>query len=117
MRFLTLYTPAGPQQGPPGPEGMARMGTSMEASINSGVLVAAAGAVTSSAASGMRLRLANGKFDVETGSSPSKTKQVGGWAILSVDTPDHLVEVARQFLQAAGDGDVEVMEIAQAPIP
>ena len=35
--------------------------------------------------------------------------------LLNVNSPEHLKEVARQFLEAAGDGDVQVMEITQVP--
>ena len=115
MRFLTLYTAADPHKGAPGPESMAKMGTFMEASIRSGVLIAA-GSVTPSVGSGMRMKLANGKFNVDAASPASKSRQAGGWAILNVGSPEHLQEVARQFLEAAGDGIVEVMEITQVPM-
>jgi hypothetical protein len=115
MRFLTHYTPAHPHKGPPDPARMAKMGAFMQASIKSGVLIATGG-VTPSAANGMRIKLANGAFDVEAG-CPSDVQQIGGWAILNVNSPEHLKDVARQFLEAAGDGDVHVMEITQVPAP
>ena len=115
MRFLTHYTPANPHKGPPDPERMAKMGAFMQASIKSGVLIATGG-VMPSAANGMRIKLANGAFVVEAG-SPSEVPQAGGWAILNVNSPEHLKEVARQFLEAAGDGDVQVLEITQVPTP
>jgi hypothetical protein len=115
MRFLTHYTPANPHKGPPDPERMAKMGAFMQASIKSGVLIATGG-VMPSAANGMRIKLANGAFAVEAG-SPSEVPQAGGWAILNVNSPEHLKDVARQFLEAAGDGDVQVMEITQVPTP
>jgi hypothetical protein len=113
MRFLTHYTPADPHKGPPDLERMAKMGAFMQASIKSGVLIATGG-VMPNAANGMRIKLANGAFDVETG-SPSEVPQAGGWAILNVNSPEHLKDVTRQFLEAAGDGDVQVMEITQVP--
>ena len=116
MRFLTLYTAADPDRRAPNPEIMAKMGAFMEASIKSGILVAT-GAVTPGAASGMRMKLASGQFQVEAASSTSDAKPSGGWAILNVTSPEHLQQVTRQFLEAAGDGVVEVMEITQMPIP
>jgi hypothetical protein len=116
MRFLTLYAGADPLKETPGPEDMATMGAFMEASIKAGVLIATGG-VTPSAASRLRMKLMNGKFDVEAAPSVSRPQQIGGWAILNVNSLEHLQEVTRKFLEAAGDGAVEVMEITQAPIP
>jgi hypothetical protein len=115
MRFLTHYTPGNPHKGPPDPQRMAKMGAFMQASLKSGVLIATGG-VMPSAANGMRIKLANGALAVQPG-SPSDVQQAGGWAILNVNSPEHLKEVARQFLEAAGDGDVQVLEITQVPIP
>jgi hypothetical protein len=116
MRFLTLYTPAHPLEGQRTPESMARMGTFVEASVKSGVLLAT-GSIVPSAINGVRMRLASGKFGVETAPSVPDCRQTGGWAILNVNSPEHLQEVARQFLEVAGDGDVEVVEIMQMPMP
>jgi hypothetical protein len=113
MRFLTHYTPANPHEGPPDPERPAKMGAFMQASIKSGVLIATGG-VMPSPTNGMRIKLANGAFAVEAGFL-SEVPQAGGWAILNVNSLEHLKEVARQFLEAAGDGDVQVMEITQVP--
>jgi len=99
-----------------GPESMAKMGAFMEASVKSGALIAT-GSVIPSATSGRQMRLVNGKFDVETTPAVSGRRQTRGWAILNVDSPEHLQEVARQFLEVAGDGDIEVLEIMQVPIP
>jgi len=114
MRFLMQYTPAKPVDGPPSPEMIAKMGDFMKASVHSGVLVAT-GMVVPSAANGMRIKLANANFEMEAG-SPAQARQ-GGWAILNVDSPEHLHEVAHKFLEVAGDGDVRVLEITQVPIP
>lgn len=116
MRFLTLYTPANPQKGPPSPESMAKMSTFMEASAKSGVLIAT-GSVIPSPANRRRMALANGKFEVQapTTLAPGH-RDTGGWAILNVSSPEHLQEVARQFLEVAGDGEVEILEIMQVPM-
>ena len=113
MRFFTRYTPANPQKGPPSPDQMAAMGDFVQGCIASGVLVATGG-ITPSAANGMRIKLSNGAYDVTTASS-AESQQAGGWAILEVDSTEHLEEVARGFLKAFGDGDVRVLEITQMP--
>jgi hypothetical protein len=115
MKVLTHYTPAVPQNGPPAPEHMAKMGAFMDASIKSGVLIATGG-IMPSATNGMQFKLADGAFDVQA-ARPANAPQAGGWAILNVDSTEHLTQVARQFLEVAGDGEVKVMEISQFPIP
>ena len=63
------------------------------------------------------MRLANGKFHVDAAPPISDRGQIGGWAILNVNSPEHLQEVTRQFLEVAGEGGVEAFEITQAPTP
>jgi hypothetical protein len=113
MRFLTQYSPVNPIAGAPGPEMQAKMGTFMKESVAAGVLIAT-GMVMPSAHNGMRMSLSNGAFDVDAGAS-SQARQ-GGWAILNVDSLDHLKKVVRQFLEVAGDGEVKVLEIMQVPL-
>jgi hypothetical protein len=116
MRFLTLYTPANPQKGPPSAETMAKMGAFMEASAKSGVLIAT-GAVIPSSANRSRIALTSGELEVKPPSAPtSGHRETGGWAILNVNSLEHLAEVSRQFLEVAGDGEVEVLEIMQVPM-
>jgi hypothetical protein len=115
MRFLTRYTPANPQKGPMNPEQMAKMGAFVQASLESGVLVATGG-ITPSATNRMKIKLSNGAYQVTTGSA-AEAQQAGGWSILEVNSPAHLEEVARDFLKVFGDGDVQVTEITQMPIP
>ena len=115
MRVLTRYTPTETPNGPPSTKTMAKMRDFTEECIKSGVLIATGG-ITPNAANAMRIKLANGAFDVKFAST-SEAQQAGGWAILNVNSPEHLEEVARRFLEAAGDGDVEVIEITQLQIP
>ncbi|GAC1334782.1 MAG: hypothetical protein NVSMB26_18070 [Beijerinckiaceae bacterium] len=48
------------------------------------------------------MALTSGKFEVQA--PPTLTpghRETGGWAMLNVSSPEHLQEVARQFLQVA----------------
>lgn len=114
MKFLTLYTPSTAPSGRPTPERMAKMGAYMQASIQSGVLVATGG-LTSSSAGGVRVTLQSGELSVEHGPLASKLQQAAGWAILNVGSRDHLIEEARKFLEIAGDGESDMIEIMEAP--
>jgi hypothetical protein len=116
MKFMTLYTPSTPRSGPPSPEQMAKMGAYMEASFKSGVLVATGGMIPS-ASGGVRATLNHGKFSVENGPLQSKLEQAAGWAILNVNSRDQLLEEVRKFLELAGDGESNMIEIMEAPRP
>jgi hypothetical protein len=116
MKILTLYTPTAARKGPPSPEQMAKIGAFMEGSFKSGVLVATGG-VAPSANGGVRATLANGKFEVEGGPLQSQLQQASGWAILNVNSRDHLNEVLREFLEMAGDGVSDAIEIFEPPHP
>lgn len=114
MKFLTLYTPAIRTGGPPDPEHMAKMGAYMEASFKSGLLVATGG-LMASATNGLRGTLKEGKFDIQNGPFASTLQQASGWAILNVTSREHLHEVLKEFLEMAGDGELDALEIFEAP--
>ena len=114
MKFLTLYTPSTPLSAPPSSERMSKMVAHMTASFKSGVLVATGGRSPSAA---MRVTLTQGKFNVENGPLQSQLQQAAGWAILNVDLRDHLLEEVRKFLELAGDGESDMIEIMEAPRP
>ena len=116
MKVLTLYTPTVARTGPPDTEQMAKIGEFMEESFKSGVLVATGGTAPS-ATGGMRATLADGKFQVESGPFQSQLQQASGWAILNVNSREHLNEVLRQFLEMAGDGVSDAIEIFEPPHP
>jgi hypothetical protein len=95
---------------------MAKLVSYMNASFRSGVLVATGG-VAPTATGGLRATLGHGKFNVENGPLRSKLQQSAGWAILNVSSRDHLIEEIRTFLELAGDGESEMIEITEAPRP
>jgi hypothetical protein len=93
---------------------MAKMGAYMQTSFQSGVLVATGGLMPS-AAGGVRITLHQGKFSVENGPLQSKLQQAAGWAVLNVNSRDQLLEEAHNFLEIAGDGESDMIEIREAP--
>ncbi len=115
MKFLTLYTPSTAPSRPPSPEQMGKMGAYMQASFQSGVLVATGG-LKPSAAGGVRVTLRQGDFSIANGPLQSKLQQAAGWAILNVGSRDQLIAEARKFLGIAGDGESDMIEIMEAPL-
>src|SRR5215475_13536982 len=111
MKFLSIYKTA--ETGAmPAPEEMARMGKLVENGMKAGFLLAVEGCMPS--ATGARVRLTNGKFTVTDGPFSESKEVIGGLAILQADSKEKAIEMARQFLQEAGDGECELRQLFEA---
>src|SRR5216684_2941359 len=108
MRFLSMYktTETGAF---PTPEEMARMGKLVEEGMKAGFLLAVEGCMPS--ASGARVRLANGKLTVTDGPFSESKEVVGGLALLQANSKEEAIELAKQFLDVAGDGECELRQL------
>jgi hypothetical protein len=120
MKFLNIYKTV--ETGViPGPEEMARMGKLIEDGMKSGFLLAVEGCMPS--ACGARVRLSKGNVTVTDGPFTEAKEVIGGLAILQADSKAAAIEMVRQFLHAAGDGECELRQLfepgetAQAPEP
>ena len=111
MRFLSIYNTT--ETGlPPTQEEMARMGKLIEEGMKAGFLLAVDGCMPS--ATGARVRLSNGKVSVTDGPFTESKEVIGGLAILQARSKEEAVEVAKQFLQVAGDGECELRRLYEA---
>lgn len=114
MQFLTLYTPAVPSSGPPDPQHMARMGKLMEEMMKAGVLVTTGGIL--SRQTGMKVTRRNGEVTVEHGPvHGSSLMPAAGYALLRASTREELAKHIRTFLEIAGDGTSEVIQVMDSP--
>jgi hypothetical protein len=111
MRFLSVYkTPE--RAAPPSPEEMARMGKLVEEGMKAGFLLAVEGCMPT--ALGARVRLSNGKVSVTDGPFTESKEVIGGLAILQADSKEAAIELARNFLHQAGDGECELRQLYDA---
>jgi hypothetical protein len=111
MRFLSIYKST--ERGvPPTLEEMAKMGKLVEEGTKAGFLLAAEGCMPS--ATGARVRLSSGKITVTDGPFTEAKEVVGGLAILQANSKAEAIELARQFLGAAGDGECELRQLYEA---
>jgi hypothetical protein len=111
MRFLSVYKSV--EKGvPPTPDEMARMGKLVEEAMKAGYLLATEGCMPS--ATGARVRLANGKVSVTDGPFTESKELIGGLAILKANSKEEAVELVRQFLSVAGDGECELRQLYDA---
>lgn len=112
MRFLSVYKTV--ERGvPPTPEEMAKMGKLIEEGMKAGFLLAVEGCLPS--ATGARVRLSSGNLTVTDGPFTESKEVIGGLALLKTSSKEEAIEVAKQFLQVAGDGECELRQLFEAP--
>jgi hypothetical protein len=111
MRFLSIYKTV--ERGvPPSQEEMATMGKLVEEGFKAGWLLATEGCLPSKL--GARVRSSAGKLTVTDGPFTESKETVGGFAILKANSKDEAIELARQFLRVAGDGECELRQLYEA---
>jgi len=114
VQFLTLYTPAVAPSGPPDAEHMAKMGKLMEDMFKAGVLVATGGIMSRN--TGLKITSRNGAFTVEDGPvAGSSLMPAAGYALLRASSRVELVKHIKTFLEVAGDGTSEVIQVMDGP--
>jgi hypothetical protein len=111
MRFLSIYKSV-ETGAPPTAEEMERMGKLVEEGMKAGFLLGVEGCLPS--ARGARVRLSSGKVTVTDGPFTESKEVVGGFAILQASSKEEAVELARQFLRVAGDGECELRQLYEA---
>jgi hypothetical protein len=112
MRFLSIYTSVETGR-PPSAEEMSQMGALIEKFMKTGELVATEGCLPT--ALGARVRKDGSKVTVKDGPFAESKEVVGGFAILEARSKAHAIELAKEFLEVAGDGECELRQIYQAP--
>ncbi|HET7622675.1 MAG TPA: YciI family protein [Gemmatimonadaceae bacterium] len=110
---MTIYKPARAEGTPPSQEHMEAMGRFIDELVSEGVLLQTDGLLPSS--QGARVRLENGKYTVRDGPFTESKELVAGYAIIDVDSLDEAKELARRFLEVAGDGESEIRRMYDAP--
>ncbi len=111
MRFLALYKPA---ENPdscanPSPEKIATMGKFVEECVKSGVLLSTEGLTHT--AKGARVRLSAGQYRVIDGPFIDTDGLVCGYAILRTNSKEEAINIAKEFLSIAGDGESELRQL------
>jgi len=111
MKFLSIYkTPE--RSTPPSPEEMGNMGKLIEEGFREGWLLGTEGCLPS--ALGARVRRSGTHISVTDGPFTEAKELVGGFALLKADSKEHAIELARTFLQVAGDGECEIRQLYDA---
>ena len=111
MRFLSIYKNV-ERTSPPTQEEMAAMGKLIDEGTKKGWLLATEGCLPT--ALGARVRQSGNKVSVTDGPFTEAKEMVGGFAILKVNSKQEAIELARKFLQVAGEGECELRQLYEA---
>jgi hypothetical protein len=114
MRFLCIYRARETNQ-PESPEHYDEMTSLVEEMTATGVMVSTEGCLPSSL--GAKVRRTGGSYAVTDGPFSEAKEVVGGFAILEAKSKEHAIELNKRFLAVAGDGEVELRQVFEAPVP
>ena len=108
MKFLSIYKHV-ERNIPPSQEEMVRMGKLVEEGMKAGWLLATEGCLPS--ALGARVRRDGTKLSVTDGPFTEAKEVVGGFAILKANSKEEAIQLCRNFLQVAGEGECELRQV------
>jgi len=115
MLFLSLYTPAVKQSGPPAPEHLAKLGAMIDKSMKDGSLLFT-GPLGKSGPGGAKVRLVKGDVSVTHGPfTDSVLMGASGFALLRAESREAAIRQIEEFLAAAGDGECELLQVLDGP--
>jgi hypothetical protein len=111
MKFLSVFKSV--EKGrPPSQEEMDKMGKLVEDGFKAGYLLAVEGCMPS--ATGARVRRTNDKVTVTDGPFTESKELIGGLAIMQANSKEEAIELVKQFLLVAGDGECELRTLYEA---
>jgi hypothetical protein len=108
MKFLSIYKSV-ERNTPPSQEEMAAMGKLVEQGFKEGWLLATEGCLPT--ALGAKVRRTAEKLSVTDGPFTEAKEVVGGFAILKANSKQEAIQMAKDFLKVAGEGECELRQI------
>lgn len=108
MKFLSIYKNV-ERNTPPSAEEMCTMGKLVEQGFKEGWLLATEGCLPS--ALGARVRRDGTRISVTDGPFTESKEVVGGFAILKANSKEEAIQMAKDFLKIAGEGECELRQI------
>jgi hypothetical protein len=112
MKFLITYAQK-PNLPPPTPAKMAALGAFTQKNIESGKVVMTGGLVRPSR--GIQLICEGGKVSVTDGPYAETKELIDGFALMEVSSKDEAIALASEFMEIAGDGAGEVLQVFEPP--
>jgi hypothetical protein len=108
MRFLMTYQ-QDPNVAPPTAQQMAAIGAYTKKAVEAGVVVMTGGLVRPT--HGTQVKSERGKFSVTDGPFAETKELIDGFAVIEVPSKEAAIAVAREFMQLAGDGTGEILQM------
>lgn len=113
MRFLCLYRSAKPEGTPPTRDEMEEMGKLIQEGMKSGWLLATEGCLPT--ALGSRVKRSGEKYTVTDGPFTEAKEIVGGFALIQAKSKEEAIQLSKDLLKVAGDGESEIRQLYEAP--
>jgi hypothetical protein len=108
MKFLMTYAQR-PDAPPPTPEQMAAIGEFSEKNVKAGVVIMTGGLVRPTR--GIQIKCEHGKVSVTDGPFAETKELIDGFALVEVASREEAIRVASEFMQLAGDGVGEILQV------
>jgi hypothetical protein len=108
MKFLMTYAQK-PDSPPPTEQQMAAIGALTQKNMASGIIVMTGGLVRPSR--GIQLRCQDGKVSVTDGPFAETKELIDGFALVEVSSREAAIAQATEFMQLAGDGTGEILQV------
>ena len=108
MKFLMTYQQR-PDLPPPTPEKMAAIGAYTQKMMADGIVVMTGGLVRPT--TGTQIRCEAGKVSVTDGPFAETKELIDGFALVEVASKADAIRLASEFMQLAGDGTGEVLQV------
>ena len=112
MRYLSVFKNV-ERNTPPSQDEMARMGKLIEDAMKAGWLLSTEGCLPTNL--GARVRSSQGKVTVTDGPFTESKEVVGGFAIIKAKSKAEAIQLTKDFLKVAGDGECELRQLYEAP--
>lgn len=112
MRVMSFYKPANPPSGPPSAEHMETMGRFAMEMTEKGHLIAAGGFLS---AAPISASLKNDHLDVRENAASIVPDGFHGFGIIQAGSHEELMDIVKQFLRVAGDGECLLHPLMEGP--
>jgi hypothetical protein len=112
MRYLSVFKTV-ERNTPPSQDEMARMGKLIAEGMKAGWLLSTEGCLPTNL--GARVRSSEGKVSVTDGPFTESKEVIGGFALIKAKSKAEAIQLTKDFLKVAGDGECELRQLYEAP--